>query len=227
MKKRIFPVIYMFLITFVFTSMVSAVKVLQDERIRMNEKVKLERVILKVLKIAVEKKASNQEIINTFENQIKETDIDGKRIFVGYEKDRETIRGYAFPVSGPGFWGPIYGMAAVERSGTRLIGLAFYRHSETPGLGGRITGDWFQKQFGGLKLTGDNKSNNIFTLKPEGTAKGPSELDAITGATMTSRGVEKFLNQELINFVVNTRDKLINSRKKMDLSQRTGSDKLK
>ena len=209
MKERVFAIIYMFIITLVFTSMVSAVKYFQNERIQTNEKVKLERIILKVLNISLNKHASNQETINAFENSIKKTTIQGKSIFIGYDQNNKTIKGYAFPVSGPGFWGPVFGMVAVDEKAEKVIGLAFYRHSETPGLGGRITEDWFQEQFKGLRLKKIGKTDYIFYLRPEGTKKEPYELDAITGATMTSRSVEKFLNEELEEFIRNTRNKLI------------------
>lgn len=209
MKERAFAIIYMFLITLVFTSMVSAVKYFQNERIQTNEKVKLEGIILKVLNISLNKHASNQEIINTFENRIKKTTIQGKSIFIGYDQNNKTIKGYAFPVSGPGFWGPVFGMVAVDEKAEKVMGLAFYRHSETPGLGGRITEDWFQEQFKGLRLKKIDKTDHIFYLRPEGTKKEPYEFDAITGATMTSRSVEKFLNEELEEFISNIRSQLI------------------
>jgi len=226
MKKHIFSIIYMFLITLVFTSMVSAVKYFHNQRIESNEKVKLQGIILKVLNIPLNKHASNQEMIKIFENHIKETTINGKRIFIGYDQNNETIKGYAFPVSGPGFWGPIFGLAAVDEKAEKLIGLAFYRHSETPGLGGRITEKWFQDQFIGLRLKNIDKNDHIFYLRPEGTKKEPYELDAITGATMTSRGVEKFLNTELEDFISSIRSKLIIT-EKSSLSQRAQSHRVK
>ena len=211
MKKRVFAIIYMFLITFFFTSVVSAVKYIHEHRIQTNERVKIEGVILKVLDISLNKDASNQEIIKTFENHIKETTINGKSIFIGYDQNSEAIKGYAFPVSGPGFWGPVFGMVGVDEKAEKIIGLAFYRHSETPGLGGRITEDWFQEQFKGVRLKNIDNTDHIFYLRPEGTKKESYELDAITGATMTSRSVEKFLNEELEEFISNIRSKLIDS----------------
>ncbi len=52
---------------------------------------------------------------------------------------------------------------------TRILGLAFLRHSETPGLGGRITEDWFLEQFRGLPLRPAKRGESFFTLKPAGT----------------------------------------------------------
>jgi Na+-transporting NADH:ubiquinone oxidoreductase subunit C len=94
-------------------------------------------------------------------------------------------------------------MVGIDPQATKILGLAFYGHSETPGLGGRITERWFTDQFTGLPLRPIERDQNIFYLKPEGTAEASNELDAITGATITSSSVEAFLNQELDNFLRN------------------------
>lgn len=201
MKKRLFSVIYMFLITLFFTSIVSAVKLVNEERIETNQRVKLQRIILNVLNISVPEKAPAKELVDIFESRVKSIDVQGKRLYVGYEKDGQKITGYAFPVGGPGFWGPIYGMVAVDPKASKILGLAFYKHSETPGLGARMTEEWFTNQFVGLPLYPTEEDRNIFYLKPTGTKEAPNDLDAITGATGTSRGIEVFLNQELDRFL--------------------------
>jgi len=211
MKKRLFSVLYMFVLTLCFTSIVSAVKYFNDERIETNQRVKLQKIILKVLGISLQEKAPDQELVRVFEAQIKAIEVEGKNLYVGYEEDGQTIRGYAFPVGGPGFWGPVYGMAAVDPRATKILGMAFYKHSETPGLGGRISEDWFSNQFKGLPLFPVETDKKIFYLKPAGTGKRPNELDAITGATGTSRAVEAFLNKDLRNFLEEF--KLISGRK--------------
>jgi Na+-transporting NADH:ubiquinone oxidoreductase subunit C len=92
-------------------------------------------------------------------------------------------------------------MVGVDPEGSKILGVSFYKHSETPGLGGRITEDWFKMQFKGLKLYPLKEDKKIFYLKAAGSKKAPNELDAITGATGTSRAVEAFLNQELDLFL--------------------------
>ena len=191
----------MFLITLFFTSIVSAVKLVNEERIETNQRVKLQRIILNVLNISVPEKAPAKELVDIFESRVKSIDVQGKRLYVGYEKDGQKITGYAFPVGGPGFWGPIYGMVAVDPKASKILGLAFYKHSETPGLGARMTEEWFTNQFIGLPLYPTEEDRNIFYLKPTGTKEAPNDLDAITGATGTSRGIEVFLNQELDRFL--------------------------
>ena len=64
-----------------------------------------------------------------------------------------------------------------------------------------MTEKWFTKQFVGLALQPIKGEKKIFYLKPEGTGRSPNELDAITGATMTSRGIESFLNSDLDHFL--------------------------
>jgi Na+-transporting NADH:ubiquinone oxidoreductase subunit C len=197
MKKRFFSVFYMFLLTLFFTSVVSAVKLLNEERIEINEKVKFQRVVLEVLGVPVKDIVSDVELIRIFEQRVKSVTVQDRVLFEGYEEDGRTLAGYAFPVGGPGFWGPINAMVAVDPQGTSILGIAFYRHSETPGLGARISERWFTEQFKGLRLFPLEEEKKIFYLKPEGTGAAPNELDAVTGATGTGRAVEAFLNREL------------------------------
>lgn len=209
MRKRLFSIFYMFLLTLFFTSVVSGVKILNEERIRINQQVKLQKIVLQVLGLDGQKGLSDQEVVRTFETRVETIDLRGKTLYVGYGSDGRTVTGYAFPVGGPGFWGPIYGMLAVDPKASKILGIAFYRHSETPGLGGRITEAWFSKQFEGLPLYPVEEGKKIFYLKPPGPGKAPQELDAITGATGTSRAVEAFLNQELTRFLKEFRESFI------------------
>ncbi len=201
MKKQVLSVIYMFLITLFFASLVSAVKLLSEQKIELNQTLKLQRIILKVLTIPIEEGTSDEGLLQLFKARVKRIEVGQKTLYVGYEEDGRTIRGYALPVGGPGFWGPIQGMVGIDPLATKVLGLAFTKHSETPGLGGRIVESWFTEQFKGLPLHPIEGNQNIFYLKPEGTGKAANELDAITGATNTSSAVQAFLNQDLDYFL--------------------------
>jgi len=201
MKIRVFPIIYMFLLTLCFTSLVSAVKVFNEVRIQRNEDLKLQQIILRVLAIPVGDRMSAQDVVALFRKRIETTQAGNKTVYIGKEADGETIKGFAFPIAGPGFWGPISGMVALSPDASKIIGIAFYKHSETPGLGGRVSEDWFTEQFVGIPVHTIENNKKIFTLKPAGTGEAPNELDAITGATGTSRGVEGFVNKELDYFL--------------------------
>lgn len=204
MKKRLYSIAFMFALTFVFAAAVSAVKGYNEERIQTNQQVKLQRIILKVLGVPVDEKAPNQEVVRAFQKRVKPIEVKKRTLYVGYSEDGRSISGYAFPVGGSGFWGPVYGMVSVDPEASKILGLAFYKHSETPGLGARITEPWFLKQFAGLPLFPVEGDKKIFYLKPAAPGKGANELDAITGATGTSRAVEAFLNRDLDRFLRET-----------------------
>ena len=82
----------------------------------------------------------------------------------------------------------------VEPDMETLKGIEVLDHSETPGLGGRITEESFKKQFAGKKV-----KPNLSIVK-ERKAANPNEVDAITGATNTSKGIEAFINDAMKEF---------------------------
>ena len=206
MNKRAFSVLYMFLITLFFTSLVTAVQVLNEERIKTNQQVKLQKVVLKVLNIPVGPEASDAELVRVFETRVKPTLSQGRTVYTAYDPVGRNPVSYATMMSGPGFWGPISAMVAVDGEGSRIIGIEFFRLEETPGLGARITEPQFEKQFVGLSLALASGEKTFFSITAPAPGKSALELDAITGATSTSRAVEVFLNSELQRFLKEFRE---------------------
>lgn len=197
MSRIIRSVIFMFIVTLIFTSLVTAVKIANNDRIERNRNIKLQRTILAVLGINNEYLKNPEIVSEIFDKRIKQEITADRTIYTCYEDDGKTITGYAFPVDGPGFWGPVYAMAAVNPDATRLLGVSFYRHSETPGLGGRISEEWFYGQFKGLSLELPDNEKQYFYLTQESNKSRKNDLDAVTGASGTSDAVESFLNREL------------------------------
>ena len=206
MNKRAFSVLYMFLITLFFTSLVTAVQVLNEERIKTNQQVKLQKVVLKVLNIQVGLDASAAELVRVFETRVKPTLIQGRTVYTAYDPVGGNPVGYATTMSGPGFWGPISAMVAVDAEVSKIIGLEVFRLQETPGLGARITEPRFEKQFVGLSLALAPGEKTFFSITPPAPGKSARELDAITGATSTSRAVDVFLNSGLQRFLKEFRE---------------------
>lgn len=105
-------------------------------------------------------------------------------------------KGTAIRLDGKGLWGPIWGYAVVSEDGQTLKGVSFDHKSETPGLGAKITEEAFVKAFEGKKLY-DSKGNfvSVRVLKPgtNGDVAEENRVDAISGATLTSRGVDEML----------------------------------
>ncbi|MCQ2144457.1 MAG: NADH:ubiquinone reductase (Na(+)-transporting) subunit C [Bacteroidales bacterium] len=100
------------------------------------------------------------------------------------------------PIYGAGLWGPVWGYIALSSDLETIVGAYFDHESETPGLGGKIKDDpAFRGQFPGKKvLYGNGKAFNIVKGGANGMANG---IDAITGATMTSNGVDEAINNWL------------------------------
>ena len=98
------------------------------------------------------------------------------------------------PVYGAGLWGPIWGYIAFQNDGRTIAGAYFDHESETPGLGAKIKDEaWFREKFAGRKVAfGTDKP---FSLAKNAEATGADNaVDAITGATMTSKGLNEALN---------------------------------
>ncbi len=197
MNSILKSVIFMFITALVFSSVVTAVKIANQDRIEINQKIKLQRTILNVLGLDKNTELTPEQITEIYNKRIKEDKLGDRTLYICYSEDGKAVAGYAFPVDGPGFWGPVYAMAAVDADVTELMGVSFYRHSETPGLGGRISEKWFSDQFKNLTLETGGKDNPYFYLTPEGDNKKDNDLDAVTGASRTSDAVEAFLNREL------------------------------
>ncbi len=200
-KKRLFSIAYMFGLTFFFTALVSGIYEINQERIAINEEIKLQKIVLEVLGIEPEPGATDIRVREIFERRVKVEEGNGRILYRGVTEDGRTVIGYAFPLFGAGFWGPLYGMMGIDPQLERVIKVAFYRHSETPGLGGRITETWFKDQFAGRRLLAPGAEGRYFSLVPPGTSRAANELDAITGATGTSRGVERLLDGNLKDYL--------------------------
>ena len=98
------------------------------------------------------------------------------------------------PVYGAGLWGPIWGYVAFEPDCRTIAGAYFDHESETPGLGAKIKDEpWFREKFRGRKVHFGGEP--LFNLSKNAEASGADNaVDAITGATMTSKGLNEAVN---------------------------------
>lgn len=116
-----------------------------------------------------------------------------------WTENGETAK-YAFPVSGYGLWSTIYGYMALDKDLRTIVGVTFYDHAETPGLGGEVSASWFQQQFTGKKVRGQDfeiVKGGVETRYPSGCDHC---VDGIAAATITSNGVQAFLNKDLARY---------------------------
>ncbi len=107
---------------------------------------------------------------------------------------------YILPLSGKGLWGGIGGYLALDEDKNTIYGVNFNHESETPGLGAKIVEPEFRSQFEGKHIrNAEGAVVSVAVLKAGKHADGQEQVDAISGATITSSGVSTMLHEELVN----------------------------
>jgi Na+-transporting NADH:ubiquinone oxidoreductase subunit C len=117
-------------------------------------------------------------------------------VYFLYNEDG-TPRTVILPISGYGLWSTLYGFLAVEADGNTIVGINFYQHSETPGLGGEVDNPAWKQQWVGKKVYGEDGEVALNMVKGGVNPEHPQaehQIDALAGATLTSNGVENLLH---------------------------------
>ena len=111
--------------------------------------------------------------------------------FFRFRKDGK--EGFVVPVYGAGLWGAIWGYVAFEADFNTVIGVTFDHKSETPGLGAKITTPEFQGQFAGKRIFSPEGEFVSVAVVKNADKSSENQVDAISGATITSSGVSAML----------------------------------
>lgn len=199
---------YTVLVSIGFGLLLSGFSALTARKIELNKKAKLNREVLRSLGFEVPEGASSEKVEELFAKhiEVREFDLPGRatpyEVFLGFEDKQPSAEpiGYAFHIGGQGFWAPIYGIMAVDPDLETIRGISFYQDDETPGLGHEINQDWFKEQFKGKKYRNQSGEIGILLTRRGLPDKAQNEVDAITGASETSRAVQKFLVDNLTTF---------------------------
>lgn len=106
---------------------------------------------------------------------------------------------YVVPVYGMGLWGALWGYISINKDGNTVYGSYFSHQSETAGLGALITEKKFQDQFKNKVIFGNSKVllSVVKAGKKVNGLPNNSRCDAVTGATLTSDGVDEMLKTSL------------------------------
>lgn len=117
--------------------------------------------------------------------QVKATTDDGNRDIL------------VMPVRGKGLWSTLWGFVAIDITDIKdgpqsvtIAGLTYYQHGETPGLGGEVDNPKWKSMWPGKKVF-DSEWNVLVEVSK--TASSEYEVDALSGATLTSNGVTNML----------------------------------
>ena len=143
-------------------------------------------------------KAAISDVLPLYDNY-EEKDINGNKVYIGKIDGSAQPVGIAFKVDGSGFQGNISIMVGVDPSFASITGIKVLGQIETPGLGTKIVVDpsnktnpfWLPEQFGGVVLFPqiDVVKNSI--------PQNPNEIQAISGATITSKAVVRIINENI------------------------------
>lgn len=203
MKKdnKIYTILFTFLVTFGFVVLLSFANEVTKAKSAQNQKLFLVRAVLHAMDLSF---YTDQQALSIYDKEITVQQREGFTVF-GYEPSADQIAetlvsarvGILF--SGNGLWSLLRGVIAFDKSLTQVTGIDFIEQNETPGLGGRIEEPWFKEQFRGEVL-----KNGSLAFRTNPSSAGDSNklngsVDAITGATSTSKALQRILNSAIIN----------------------------
>jgi len=117
-----------------------------------------------------------------------------------YEASIDGQLKYILPVYGAGLWGPIWGYVSLNDDKRTVYAASFSHQGETPGLGAEINTTPFQLQFEGKSLFRDSAFVSIAVLKAGQKDDSRDQVDAISGGTITSKGLEAMLQDCLSTY---------------------------
>lgn len=171
----------------------------------------LEKAIFKVIPGMVTKKTYQLDQDNTL-TEVSATKKGGQLVYVGYDKDGR-LAGVAVEASGIGFADVISILYGYNLEKQALVGFYVLESKETPGLGDKIEKDpGFLANFDALDVAlNDEKKalKNAVKVVKHGTKKNAWEVDAITGATISSRAIGNILSastEQWIPLIIKNKD---------------------
>ena len=221
-KSNFYTFIFAIIVCVVSGVMLSAFTEGLRKQQELNAELDVKKNILKavVLKEPITPKTTAKETLKIYENKIEELVIDddgnvveGKKPAQLTEKDKNLhpvyiykedgqVLAYAFPIVGQGLWSTLYGYLALEADAITVRGITFYKHGETPGLGGEIEKEWFQNNFKGQTIYSvkEQKLTPIVVVKGKAADQYKDEelkyhVDGITAATITGEGVTALIDR--------------------------------
>lgn len=125
-------------------------------------------------------------------NQTVELDIEGEKVYAVFGESGQQI-GWMIRVSGMGFADRIEALVGLDASAETITGVYVLDQKETPGLGSKIASPSWIDQFAGKPADGD-----LTVVK--GKAAAAHDIQAISGATISSDALTKIINQGVRTF---------------------------
>lgn len=123
-----------------------------------------------------------------------------KLAFVYEVREGEEVDLYVLPIYGKGLWSTLWGFLAIDSDGRTLRGITFYEHAETPGLGGEVDNEAWKANWTSetspkyaYNEDGEVAIQVIKGTVDRGSPRAPYQIDGLSGATITTRGVSEMV----------------------------------
>ncbi len=191
----IYTIIFSFVVTFAFVFFLALANVGTEDIVEENGRLASARAVLSALDIPYDR--GDREGIFTRFNAIEANETEDGLTWYRAEVGGEDY--YALRTNGAGLWGNIEVVMGFNEDVDRYVGLEIIEQNETPGLGGRITEDWYKAQFAGQRIPDYVFQGQNLRQAPAGTGAATDynddEVDAITGATRTSEAMKVIVSE--------------------------------
>jgi Na+-transporting NADH:ubiquinone oxidoreductase subunit C len=215
-KTIVFAVVLCLGCSLLLTSASAGLKKYQQQNIRIDRQ---KNILKSVGLIESDRKYRGREIDSLFADRIRCLQVgpDGEvaksqaagaqtlPVYLHIDKDG-SVADYIVPINTQGLWGKILGYLAIRNDGATISGFTVYQHAETPGLGGEIEKNWFQKNFMGKKIVNSAGDFVAVSIAKGRTADGIASdrqinyVDGISGATLTGKYLTKGLHDVLSEY---------------------------
>lgn len=121
-------------------------------------------------------------------------------VFIAVADNGDTL--HILPLEGKGLWGPIWGYVALKSDLNTIAGITFDHKGETPGLGAEINTTPFESQFINKMIYENGKFVSVRVVKGGAPDGSRHDVDAISGGTITSKGLEDMVRDCLAKYDV-------------------------
>lgn len=179
MKEQIKMILFVVILGMVAAAILVGTEGYTSERISNNQEYALKSTILTAFGIDYEPST----VVSLYDQAITDDTV-GEDVF--YYTEDGTV---GFEFDGKGLWGPIEGFMTLEPDLVTIKGIQIIYNEETPGLGGVVAEQWYLDKYVGKKF------DPAIIIKKDADMASTTEVDAITGATMTSTAFELMLNE--------------------------------
>ena len=179
MKEQIKMILFVVVLGIVAASIIVGSQNYTFDKIVDNKESKLKSTILEAFEID-----STEDTVTQVYNKSIREEVKGGTTF--YYSEEGNI---GFEIIGKGLWGPITGFMTLEPDLMTIKAIQIISNEETPGLGGVIAEQWYIDKYKGKKFDPE------IVIKKGADMTSETEVDSITGATMTSNAFQLMLNE--------------------------------